>query len=173
MRRLFAVPAMAFAVAAVILAGGPAYAGQNANGSISVSPSRVPSGGVVHISGSVSTQGCPVSDSATIVGTDTLFPPDGFGPAVARDSQGAFATTYTVPASTPAGTYQIGLRCGGGNVGVTAALTVTDAPIGAPATSAGGTARGPSRPWTLLGVGCLALAGVLFGARRRLATSVR
>src|SRR5438132_12571389 len=60
--------------------------------------------------------------SRTLQGSwlDTLFPPDGFGPTAARDSHGAFALTYTVPTSTPAGTYQIGARCGGGNIGVVA-----------------------------------------------------
>lgn len=170
-RRLLAAAAVAASMAVVVLAGGPAYAGQNANGSIAVSPSVVPVGGTVRISGSVKTSLCPTSDPAIPGGDSALFPRDGFGPATARDSQGAFALTYIVPNSTPAGGYQIGLRCGGGNVGVTASLLVTAEPIGAPATGAGGTAHGPSLPWGA-GAGCLLLAGVLVAVRRRLADRV-
>jgi hypothetical protein len=160
-----AVAAMA-TIAVVVLAGGPAFANQNANGSISVSPPVVASGGTVHVSGSVSVQGCPQSDSAIVTGIDALFPPDGFGPSVDRDADGAFATDYTVPASTPSGTYQIGLRCGGGDVGVTASLTVIDAPVGGPATGAGGTAHRSSMPLLAVGIGCLLLAAVLVMGRR-------
>jgi hypothetical protein len=162
MRWLF----VAAVVVGLVVAGGSAFAGQNANGSISVSPSSVTAAGVVHISGSVSNQGCPQSDPATVVGDAALFPPDGFGPNANRDSQGAFDLAYTVPASTPAATYEIGLRCGGGNVGVTATLRVTADPVGGVATGAGGTAQGASRPWILI-VG-FGLAGVLIALRRRL-----
>jgi hypothetical protein len=165
MRRLLVVAA----VVGLVLAGGSAYAGQSANGSISVSPSIVSAGSPVHISGSVSPDGCPTSDSAIPVSTASLFPPDGFGPATDRDSQGAFDLTYTVPTSTAAGSYQIGLRCGGGLVGVTATLLVTAVPVGGAATGAGGTARGASQPWIPLGIGCLGLAGLLVALRRRLA----
>ena len=162
--------AMAVAtVAAVMMGGSPAFANQNANGSISVSPSVVAAGGTVHISGSVSIQGCPQSDSAIITGIDVLLPPDGVGPSVARDAEGAFAVDYAVPSSTPPGTYQIGVRCGGGNVGVSASLTVIDAPVGGPATGAGGTASGSSLPWIAVGALCLMGAGVLVAVRRRLA----
>jgi hypothetical protein len=71
-----------------------------------------------------------------------------------------------VPTSTPAGTYEIGVRCGGGVVGTTAALRVTAVPVGAPATGAGGTAHDPSGRWILLG--CMALAGALVALRHRL-----
>jgi hypothetical protein len=160
MRRLFAAAVMV----ALVVAGGSALAAQNA--SITVSPSAVPPGGALHITGSIPTKLCPASDSAIPVATSDLFPPDGFGPEVTRNSKGAFALTYTVPTSTPAGTYQIGVRCGGGLVGVTAALKVTAVPVGAPATGAGGTAdRGPQR-WIFLS--CLVLAGVAVAIRQRL-----
>jgi type 1 fimbria pilin len=136
--------------------------------SISVSPSSVSPGGTVHISGSVSNQGCSKSEPVTLTSDSALFPPDGFGPDVDRDTNGSFATDYTVPTSTPPGAYRIGMRCGGGNVGVTATLKVI-APTGGPATGAGGTARGSAVTWTLLGLGCLALAGALVVTRRRLA----
>ena len=169
-RRLAGAGVAATVALLVVIAAGPAYAGQNASGSIFVSPSDVPAGGTVHITGSVDPQGCPTSDSAIPTSDDSLFPGDGFGPATARNSQGAFALDYTVPTSTPAGTYQIGLRCGGGNVGVFASLQVD--PIGGPATGAGGTAHRSSLPWTVLGAGCLLLAGVVVAVRRRLAGRV-
>jgi hypothetical protein len=171
-RTVLAAAGLAATVAVLVVAGGPAYAGRSANGSISVSPSVVPADGTVRITGSVDPQGCPTSDSAIPGSTDALFPPDGFGPATARNSHGAFALHYTVPTSTPAGTYQIGLRCGGGNVGVTASLQVIADPIGGPATGAGGTAHESSELWTMFGAGCLLLAGVVVAVRRRLAGRV-
>jgi hypothetical protein len=152
-------------VALAALAG-PAFAAKN--GSINVSPTTVPPGGVVHISGSVPVKNCPASDAATITATAALFPPDGFGPNADRDSNGDFAVDYTVPVSTPPGTYDVGVRCGGGNVGVAAALTVSAGPLGAPGTGAGGTAGGSSLPWAGVGAGFLVLAGLLVPARRRL-----
>jgi hypothetical protein len=167
-RRLAGAGVAATVALLVVIAGGPAYAGQNASGSIFVSPSDVPAGGTVHITGSVDPQGCPPSTPAIPVSTGDLFP-GSFGPAMTRNSQGAFALDYTVPTSTPAGTYQIGLRCGGGNVGVFASLQVD--PSGGPATGAGGTAHRSSLPWTVLGAGCLLLAGAVVAVRRRLARS--
>jgi hypothetical protein len=155
-------------VLALVVAGGTANAGQNGNGSISVSPATVPAGGVVHISGSVSTQACSASDAATLTSDSALFPPDGFGPSATRDGQGAFAVDYTVPDSTPAGTYQIGIRCGGGNVGVTASLHVTADPVGGVGAGAGGATGRSGTAATALGLAALMLAGILVILRRRL-----
>ena len=146
----------------------PAYANSNANGSISVSPSSVSAGSAVRISGAVHNKVCPRGDMVTITSDSTLMPPDGFGPQVHRQADGSFATTYTVPTSTPSGTHQVGLRCGGGNVGVSAPLTVTAVPFGAPQTGAGGTAHGTAPAWAFLGIGCLTLAGAALGLRRKL-----
>jgi hypothetical protein len=166
MRRLLALVFVGGAAALIVLAG-PASAAKKA--SISVSPSTVAPGGVVHISGSIPVKGCPASDSATVVGNAALFPPDGFGPSANRNSHGAFALDYTVPTSTPAGTYDVGVRCGGANVGVSAALIVSAGPLGGPGTGAGGTAGSSSVPWAFLGAVCLLLSGVLIVFRRRLA----
>jgi hypothetical protein len=116
---------LALAVGVVGAAAAPVAA---AGSTISVSPSSVTAGGTVTVSGSIPTTGtgsCAASDGATLTSTEALFPQGGFGPTASRSSTGSFSVTYTVPASTPAGTYSIGMRCGGGNVGVTAALTVT------------------------------------------------
>jgi hypothetical protein len=159
-------------LAAVLLAGVavdtlPAAA---AAGTVTVSPNVVPAGGTVTVSGSVSVASCAASNPVIL--TDTaLFPPDGFGPTVARNASGAFSTTYTVPASTPPGSYSVGVRCGGGNVGVSAAVQVTaqvsQVPSGAPQAGLGGASHrdGPSMGWvaaglSLLLVACLATLGL-------------
>ncbi len=165
MRRFLIGTALAVSTA-VMLVAAPAY---GANASISVSPSTVSAGGTVHISGSIPVKKCPASDGATVTGEAALFPPDGFGPTATRDSNGDFALDYAVPASTPAGTYNVGLRCGGGNVGVGASLTVT-VPMGGPATGAGGTAHHPLSAWTVFGAGCLLLVGLVLALRRRVAS---
>jgi hypothetical protein len=120
----------------------------------------------VIISGSVSTSQCAASAQVTLTSTGALFPPDGFGPMVARNASGAFSTAYTVPASTPPGSYHIGLRCAGGNVGVSAALQVTAqvirVPSGAPQAGLGGASRseGSRAGWVAAGAVLLLLSGL-------------
>jgi len=117
--------AIAVALVALVGAAVPVTA---AASTITVSPSTVAAGGTITVSGSIPTTGtgsCAPSDGVTLTSTEALFPQGGFGPTVARSASGAFSTTYVVPSATPAGTYEIGMRCGGGNVGVTASLTVT------------------------------------------------
>lgn len=162
--------AAAATMAVLALGTGPAYAGQNANASITVTPSVVAAGSVVHITGFVNPQLCPAQDEAILTGA--LFPGAPFGPQADRNAQGAFDVGFTVPTSTPAGTFHIGLRCGGGNTGVTTTLRVTAAPVGAPATGAGGTAHGSPVLPSFLGVCCLAFAAALAVVRRRLAGRV-
>ena len=145
--RRFLISAAAATSAAMLIAA-PAYPAKKA--SISVSPTSVPAGSTVHISGSIPVKGCPASDGATVTADAVLFPPDGFGPTAERESNGDFALDYTVPTSTPAGTYDVGLRCGG-------------APTGA-----GGTAQ-RSVFWTAFGASCLLLAGIAVTLRQRLA----
>ena len=135
--RRFLISAAVVASAAMLIAA-PAYPAKKA--SINVSPTSVPAGSTVPISGSIPVKGCPASDGATV----------------------------TVPTSTPAGSYDVGLRCGGGNVGVGASLTVTAVPLGGPATGAGGTAQ-HSVFWTAFGASCLLLAGIAVTLRQRLA----
>jgi len=114
-----------------LFAVAPAFA---AGSTISVAPASVGPGQTVVISGSIPTTGegsCPAGDPAILTSTAALFPPDGIGPQAARASSGAFRTAYPVPKTALAGTYQIGVRCGGGNVGVHATLrVVTPAPSG-------------------------------------------
>jgi hypothetical protein len=112
-----------------------------AGASVTVAPSSTPAGGTVSFSGVVPTSGTPscAPGDATLTRDAALFPPDGFGPQASRDASGAFQVDFQVPASTSPGTYTVGVRCGGGNVGVSTSLTVTSAPAvpmqGAPRTT--------------------------------------
>jgi hypothetical protein len=94
--------------------------------SIMVSPSTAAQGDTVTISGHVPPSPGECSELVRLTDAE-LFPPDGFGPQVPLDAKGGFVTIYTIPADTPPGTYSIGMRCGGGNVGVSATLQVTQA----------------------------------------------
>ncbi len=160
--RVFAVLA-ALALTGVALDAAPAAA---AAGSVTVAPAAVPAGGTVTISGSVDPAQCPASDGVTLTSTAAFFPPDGFGPVAARTASGAFSVSHTVPASTPPGSYSIGLRCGGGNVGVSATLRVSaqvsQVPSGAPQAGAGGasTSDGPDAGWVAAGAILLLVAGM-------------
>jgi hypothetical protein len=91
-----------------------------------VAPATAPHGGTVTISGNVPVSGkASCTSGPLLTSTADLFPPDGFGPAVPRDANGNFHITTTIPTATPPGTYRIGLRCDGGNVGISATLHVT------------------------------------------------
>ena len=103
-------------------------AGSQVKPSISVSPTSAQPGTSVTISGVLPTTGalsCPSSDATQLTSTASLFPPDGFGPMVSRDTSGKFHTSYAIPSTATPRTYSIGMRCGGGNVGVAASLQVT------------------------------------------------
>jgi hypothetical protein len=193
-----AVPAAAALALAIVVLSLVTPAALAAS-TIAVSPASATQGASVTISGNVPVTGapsCPSGASAQLTSTAGLFPPDGFGPQAARDTQGNFTTSYTIPASTPAGSYEIGIRCAGGNVGVSATLqvirpvtttarpattiavtTTTFAPstVPAPTTTAppsGAHERGSVVPWIGLGfvVGVLVASAVLLAvARRRVA----
>src|SRR5262249_33899486 len=118
----------AFAVIVVALLMQTSVAGAAA--SITVSPSSASPGSTVTVSGNVPVSGtasCAPDDAAQLTSTADLFPPDGFGPQATRDASGNFQVQYVIPATTPPGSYSIGMRCGGGNVGITATLRVTSA----------------------------------------------
>lgn len=111
------------AAAAVLCSQGVA-SGQQV--SITVSPSSAAPGDTVTISGEhPTTEDCPPG-AARLTSTADLFPPDGFGPQVPSDASGEFTMSYSIPASTPPGSYRIGMRCGGGNLGGDGSLSVAD-----------------------------------------------
>jgi hypothetical protein len=98
---------------------------------------------------------------------------------------GTFTTTTRIPRSTPAGTYTISGRCGGGNIGVVATLEVRAAPTATttPAPAPSATAPPATQPtastadhradsWIIpglvgLAVGALAALGVWLLYRHR------
>jgi hypothetical protein len=150
---------------------------------VAVTPSTVAVGGTVTISGLVPTSGtasCASGEAATVTSTVGLFPQGGFGPQAARSATGAFTVSYTVPLSTPPATYVVGLRCGGGNVGVSAVVHVVaqvqQVPVGAPQAGLGGaSAAGHATGWLVAGAGAAAAAVLLagFSLRRRRAGATR
>jgi hypothetical protein len=102
--------------------------------SLVVNPSTVVAGGTVTLSGDVLANGKP---GCAVPGTVTLisgaFPGDEFGPGqgavnLSADATGHFRGTAAVNPSAGPGTYTITGHCGGGNLGVTASVTVTQLP---------------------------------------------
>ncbi|MFG1609762.1 hypothetical protein [Actinoplanes sp. NPDC049265] len=92
-----------------------------------VRPPSARPGDTVRIGGLVPFTGpkaCPADAAAVLTSVSALFPPEGFGPAVERTKSGRFLVSYHVPATTPPATYQIGVRCSGGNLGVNTTLHV-------------------------------------------------
>jgi type 1 fimbria pilin len=162
------------ALAALVVILAMATPAAAANGTVVVTPTTVAAGGTIVISGSVSTTACPLPDGVTITSLTAVFPEAGFGPTVSRNASGAFSVTYTLPTSTPPGTYNLGMRCGGGNVGVGAALQVTaqvaQVPVAAPQAGLGGASHrdGHAAVWATAGGVALGLGALLaFAAWRR------
>ncbi len=130
-RRLPAIPLIAFVV--VVLGAASAVAA-----TITVNPSTVPAGGQVTVSGDVLANGSP---GCAVPGDVTLISPAfaglgefaGVGATTATaDASGNFTTTVTLSPSVAPGTYDITGRCGGGNLGVSASLTVAPTPVEIP-----------------------------------------
>lgn len=145
--------------------------------SLTVEPGTVAAGGSVTVSGR-----CEANSSGFVLSPaflhDATHDFAGVG-AVSFNSNasGAFSGTALVPASTAAGRYTVTARCGGGNLGVSATLTVTAAagggsvPTAVPAGTGGLAApSGPSQAslWALGGAGSVLLVsgGVAIGRRR-------
>jgi len=137
--------------------------------SVSLRPPSIRAGATRRFSGVVPTSGTPsCAGPVTLTDSSALFP-GGFGPQAALSSSGAFHVNFHVPSSTPAGTYTVGLRCGGGNVGASTSLRVTSqvpvVPSGAPRAGLGGASHGGNAaPWIAGGVIATVLAGLLGGA---------
>lgn len=102
---------------------------------INVTPTSVSAGNQVTISGDVLANGTP---GCTVPGEVTLISPAfaGLGefagtPATTAqvDAAGNFTTTVTISSGVAQGTHEITGRCGGGNLGVTATLTVSAAAV--------------------------------------------
>jgi hypothetical protein len=152
-----------------------APAGAASPATLHVVPTSVPAGGSVQVTGSCesSTQGYAISRAFLHDATHDFA---GIGAApFTTDPTGAFSVTAEIPPSTAPGSYDVTARCGGGNLGITVALTVTAAsgtPTAVPAGSGGQaatTSPGSEREQLLLaGLGAvLLLAGCAGLARRR------
>ena len=136
MRPVRFIAALLFAATVGMLApAAPASAAPAAT--LRVSPSSVTAGDTVVVSGSVGPapagSACASSLmllSRAFVHTDEFAGVPALTAAVKPD--GTFTTTTRIPRSTPAGTYTVSGRCGGGNLGVSATLTVRGVPTTPP-----------------------------------------
>jgi hypothetical protein len=148
--RLIATLVLA-ATAGVLAPAAPA--GAQPAATLQVSPRSIGAGGTVVVSGSVGPAPEGSACATSVMLLSRAFPgPDEFAgvPAVvaAVRPDGTFAATTRIPASTPAGTYDITGRCGGGNLGVTATLGVRApvTPTTAPATQPSATVPPATQP---------------------------
>lgn len=144
--------------------------------SLQVSPTSVAAGGSVQVSGTceANTSGFALSHAFLHDATHDFA---GVGAAPFQtDAAGSFSVAAAVPADIAPGSYDVTARCGGGNLGITATLTVTAAsgvPTGVPAGSGGLATSGSSHehrvPITLAVIGgALVVVGGLGMARRRM-----
>ena len=129
------------ATVTMLAAAAPAWAAPAAT--LQVNPRSVTAGGTVVVSGSVGPAPAGSACASGVLLLSRAFAPtEEFAgvPAVtaAVKPGGAFTATTRIPRSTPAGTYTITGRCGGGNLGVSATLgvqaasTATTSPAPAP-----------------------------------------
>lgn len=133
MRRLFA--ALLVFVAALL----PTMsAGAAPSASLHVSPSTVPAGGSVKVSGT-----CEASSGGSVISHaflhDATHDFAGIGAVqFETDAAGDFSAVAQIPRAITPGAYDVTARCGGGNLGISLSLTVTTgAPTGVPAGSGG------------------------------------
>ena len=147
----------AAALAVVALLGVAAAAGA---ASINVSPSSVPAGGTVTLSGSAA-EGCSSGDTVTLISPVFGDQHEFAGvPAVltTADNNVHYSVSTQIPSSRVPGNYTITARCGGGNLGVQASLQVTAASGALPRTGLAG--------WALAALGlCLVAAGAALRSR--------
>lgn len=139
-----------------------------------VTPGMTSAGGSVQVSGT-----CEANSSGFAISHaflhDAAHDFAGVGAApFTTDAAGNFAVTAQIPASTAPGSYPVTARCGGGNLGISASLTVTHAvspPTAVPAGSGGLAAttshRAQIEQLAIAGIGVgLLLIGGLSVARR-------
>ena len=165
----FRGPFVALAATAGLLAFAAAPASA---ASIHVSPSNVAPGGTFQLSGDVlapdGTPGCDVPGTVTVI-SDVFVGLGEFAGTgaveVPVDATGHYSIGLKLDVSAPIGTHTITARCGGGNLGVEASITVTKLAV-----------TGPGQPVILLAATGFALLGVgllLSAGRRREAAPLR
>jgi hypothetical protein len=109
--------------AVLVVLTGPAPA---ASPAIRLSPNPVARGGFLTVEADA--PGCPRGDQVTLISGAFSHRHDFAGkPAIFAKawSKGRYATTTRIPKARKPGRYAVTARCGGGNLGVTARLTVT------------------------------------------------
>ena len=164
------------ATVGVLVPAAPAWAAPATT--LQVNPSSVIAGDTVVVSGSVGPAPAGSACATSVMLLSRAFAPtEEFAgvPAVAAAVRpdGTFAATSRIPQSTPAGTYSISGRCGGGNIGVSATLEVRAAPAAttAPAPAPSATAPPATQPtvstadnqadsWIIPGLVALAVVAV-------------
>jgi len=148
-------------VVGVLLAAGPARAQTAA---LNLSPSTVKVGGRVNVTGT-----CDPDASGYVI-TEAFLGHGEFAgvPAAtfSTDSAGNFAFSVTINRNVLPGTYPVGARCAGANIGLTRTLTVTAAAL---VTTGSEPSRllVPGLVLVVLGVGFLGVAGLATLGRRR------
>jgi hypothetical protein len=153
MRPVRIIAAFAFAATVAMLAASATPAWAAPVPSLRVSPGSVTAGGAVTVSGSVGAEpaGSACATGVLLLSRAFVHTHEFAGvPAVAAavKPDGTFTATTTIPRSTPARTYDISGRCGGGNLGVSATLEVRAAPTPTttPAPAPPGTAPPVTQP---------------------------
>lgn len=127
MRRIFALSGLV--IAALCATALPATAA-----TIAVSPTSVTPGATVTVSGDVLVNGtrtCAAGNDVTLISNAFAGLGEFAGQGavtVPVDATGHFTKSVTLTSTVPAGTYPITGRCGGGNLGVQATLTVGGLP---------------------------------------------
>jgi hypothetical protein len=154
MRRFSAV---ALVAVAICLGGcGSAWA---AAPTLAVTPVTVPAGGTVTVTGSC-TPATPGTALSSAFLHDATHDFAGVGAVVfTTDTAGNFSSTAEIPAATAPGRYTITARCGGGNLGIQATLTVTASTLAFTGTS--------SVPVAFAGLLLLIAGALIVGAARR------
>jgi LPXTG-motif cell wall-anchored protein len=108
--------------------------------SIIVSPTTVAPGGTVRLSGDIlapdGTPGCLLPATVTLISDAFVGLGEFAGVGAVRlpvDATAHFDATVTLSPTVAEGTYRIGGRCGGGNIGVSATLEIKNLPATGPA----------------------------------------
>ena len=113
------------AVALVVLAAVAVVASATASRPrLAVRPAAVPPGGVVRLTGNAGA--CPVGSTVTLI--SSAFPGHAYGEGALTGpvrAGHAFSIAGHIRSRLRAGSYRVGARCGGGNLGVRATLRVS------------------------------------------------
>ena len=116
--------------ATLLLIGSLASPALAAGPTIKVSPGAVQAGEIVRVYGVV--PGCGAGSEVTLISPAFSHQHDFAGlPAISASvgAHSAYSVRTRIPAARAAGTYHITGRCGGGNLGVSASLRVSGAPV--------------------------------------------